>query len=108
MYTEASQKRTRMVGGSVAESRIRIAASPSQDRGTINDEVTDPNESFFDGIRNSENEERLVHRRTSTMTAFALLRFARNADMSVLVQWQATSKSQCSPTLEPVAHILIR
>jgi hypothetical protein len=97
-----------MVSGSVAEGRIRIATSPSQDGGTVNDEVTGPNESFSDGISHGENEERLVQRRASTMTAFALLGFARNADVSLLVPWQATSQSQSRPTLEPVAHILIR
>jgi len=57
MHAEASQERTRMMSGSVPEGRIRIAASPSQDGSTVNDEVTGPNESFSDGIHNGEKEE---------------------------------------------------
>jgi hypothetical protein len=107
MYPEASQERMRMVSRSVSEGGIRVTASPCQDGSTVNDEITSPNESSSDGMENGEHEEGLVQRSASSMAAFALLGWARNAGKSLFVQRQATGQSQSRPTLEPVVPILI-
>src|SRR2546423_10602538 len=92
VHPEASQKWKRMVSGSVPEGRVRITTSPSQDGSTINDEITCPNEPSSESLQNRENEERFVHRSTSSMTAFTLLGFAGNARLSLFIQWQPTSQ----------------
>ena len=81
-----------MVSGSVPKGGIRVPASPGQDGSTINDEITRPDESLLDGLENGQHEERLVHRSTSGMAAFALLRFTGDARLSLLVQRQATGQ----------------
>jgi hypothetical protein len=45
MDPEATQKRARMVSGSMAKGRIGITTSPGQDGSTVNDEITRANES---------------------------------------------------------------
>jgi hypothetical protein len=88
-----------MVSGSVPKGRIGIAASPSQDGSTVNDEITGSNEPSSEGLQNGQHEERLMHRSESLMTAFALLGFTRDTDVSIFAQWQATRKGQSGPTL---------
>jgi hypothetical protein len=75
-----------MVGRGVPKGGIRITASPSQDGSAVNDEITSPDESSSDGLQNGQNEKRLVHRSASGMAAFALLRFTRDADVSIFAQ----------------------
>ena len=96
-----------MLSRSVPEGGIRVTASPSEDGGTVNDEITGSNESRSDGMQNGEHKERLVQRCSSRVATFARLRFARNVGVSLFVQWQSTGKGQSRPTLEPVVHILI-
>ena len=74
------------MGGSVPEGRIGITASPGQDGSTVNDEITGSDESSSDGLQNGQHEERLVRRSTSGVTAFALLRFTRDTDVSIFAQ----------------------
>jgi hypothetical protein len=97
-----------MVGRGMPKGSIRITASPSQDRGTVNNEVTSSNKPSSESLENCQDEERLVHRSASGMAAFALLGFAGNAGLSLFIHWQPTSQGQSRPTLEPVVHILIR
>ena len=78
---------TRMVSGSVPKGRIGVAASPSQDGSTVNDEITGSDEPSSDGVQNAQHEERLVHRSASGMAAFALLGFTRDTDVSIFAQW---------------------
>jgi len=51
------QPRTRMLSRSVPEGGIRVTASPREDGGTVNDEITGSDESSSDGLQNSEHEE---------------------------------------------------
>jgi hypothetical protein len=57
MHPEATQKRTRMVSRSVAEGRIRIKASPSQERSAVNDEITSSDQSRLKGLQHGEDEK---------------------------------------------------
>jgi hypothetical protein len=57
MYPVAQQQRTRMVSRSVPEGGIRVTAPPSEDGGTVNDEITGSDESSSDGLQNSKHEE---------------------------------------------------
>ena len=57
MHPKASQERTRMVSGSVPKGRIGVAASPSQDGSTVNDEITGSDEPSSDGLQNGQHEE---------------------------------------------------
>src|SRR5512135_2607038 len=108
MHAKASQERTRMVGRGMPKGGIRITASPSQDRSTVNEEVTSSNKPSSESLENCQDEERLVHRGTSGMATFAVLGFAGNSGLSLFVHWQPTSQGQSRPTLQPVVHILIR
>jgi len=108
MDPEASEKWPRMVSRSMPRSRIRVTASPSQDGSTINDEVMSANESPPNGLHNDKDEEGLVHWCTRSVTALALLRFARDTDLSIFPERQAASEGQRWPTLEPIGHVLIR
>jgi hypothetical protein len=73
MYTEPSQKRPRMMSGCMPISCIRVTASPGQDRSTINDEITSPDESAADGLQNDEHKKGLMQRCTCNLAAFAML-----------------------------------
>jgi len=57
MNPVAQQQRTRMVSRSVPEGGIRVTVSPSQDGGTVNDEITGSDESSSESLHNSEHEE---------------------------------------------------
>jgi hypothetical protein len=46
-----------MVSGSMPEGGVRVTTSPSEDRCTVNDEITCPNESRSESVYNGENEE---------------------------------------------------
>jgi hypothetical protein len=96
-----------MMGRSMSKGGIRITASPSQNGSTVNDEIPGSNEPSSDGRENREHEKRLVHRGTSSVSTFTLLRWAWDAWLPIFAQWQATSQSQSRPTLQPVVHILI-
>jgi hypothetical protein len=87
MHPKATQERTRMVSGSVPKGRIGVAASPSQDGSTVNDEITGSDEPSSDGLQNGQHEERLVHRSASGMASFALLGFTRDTDVSIFALW---------------------
>src|SRR5581483_7140535 len=108
MHSEAAQKRTRMVSGSMPEGRIWIAPSPSQDGSTVNDEITGSDEPMADRLPHDEHKERLMQRGSCRFPSFPLLGFARNARLSLFVQRQTTGQCQSRPTLQPVVHILIR
>jgi hypothetical protein len=57
MHTKASQKRARMMSGGMPEGGIRVTASPSQDRSTVNDEIAGSDESRADGLQNSKHKQ---------------------------------------------------
>ncbi len=54
---ESYYQGTRMMGGCMAVSGIRITASPSQNGSTVNDEITGPNQSGSESVHNGEHEE---------------------------------------------------
>jgi hypothetical protein len=57
MHTKASQKRARMMSGGMPEGGIRIAASPSQERSTVNDEIAGSDESRSECLHNSKHKQ---------------------------------------------------
>jgi hypothetical protein len=89
MHSLAQQKKTRMLSASMTEGGVRIMAYPSQDRSTVDDEITSPNEPSSHGLQHREHEERLVQRGSCCMTTFALLGWTGNAQVSIFVQRQA-------------------
>src|SRR5258708_28350176 len=107
MHAVAQQQRTGMVSGSMAKGGIGITASPGQDGSAINDEITSSDESRLDCMQDSQHKERLIQGCTGCVATFALLGFARNAELSLLVQGQPTRQGQRIPTLQPVMHLLI-
>ena len=94
-----------MVSGSVPEGGIRITASPGENGSAVNDEIASSDESSSESLQNDQHKKGLMERRSSGMATFALLGFARNAELS-LFQGQSAGKGQRRPTLEPVVHIL--
>ena len=75
-----------MMSRSVPKGSIRITASPGEDGSAVNDEIAGSDKSSSDGLQNGEHEERLVRRSTSGVTAFTLLRFTRDTDVSIFAQ----------------------
>ena len=53
----AQQERTRMLSRSVPERGIRVTTPPSEDGGTVNNEIMGSDKSSSDGVHNSEHEE---------------------------------------------------
>ncbi len=70
-----------------AHRRIGVAASPSQDGSTVNDEITGSDEPSSDDLQNGQHEEREVHRSASGMASFALLGLTRDTDVSIFALW---------------------
>jgi hypothetical protein len=93
MDPEATQKRARMMSGSVSIGSIRITSSPSQDGSTVNDQITGSDESLPQSFSDREDKERLVRWCSSRMTTFALLGGTRNTRLALLRERQSTSQS---------------
>jgi hypothetical protein len=73
MDAEASQKRKGMVSGSVSVGRIRVTTSPSEDRSTINDEITGSNQSGSKSLQDRQDKQRFMQRCSSYVATSALL-----------------------------------
>jgi hypothetical protein len=71
--TKASQEGKRMVSGSMAVGGIRVTASPSENGGTVNDEIASSDESSSQRLHNDHDKEGLMERGSRDMTTFALL-----------------------------------
>src|SRR5213594_4008614 len=108
MHSEASQQGPRMVSGGMPKGRTRVTTSPSQNRSTVNDQVTCSDESGSNSMDNREHKEGFVEGCSGSVATFALLRFTGNVDTSLFISWQATSQGQSRPAFEPVVHVLIR
>jgi hypothetical protein len=74
-----------MMGRSMSVGGIRISASPSQNGSTVDNEVASPNQSLAQRLPDSEYKERLVNGSPSTVATLALLRRARDTELSVPV-----------------------
>jgi hypothetical protein len=68
VHPEPSEKRARMVSGSMPVSRVRGTPSPGKDRSTVNDEVTGTDESSPVGLQSDKDKERLVYGSTLSFT----------------------------------------
>ena len=62
-----------MLGGGMTDGGIGVGASPGQNRSAIDDEVAYPDQPTPDGGQHTEDEERLGHRRSSSLSTLALL-----------------------------------
>ncbi len=82
-----------MVSRSVPEGSIGISVSPSEDGSTVNDEITGTDETSPESLHNGQHKQGFMQRRSGSMATFALLGFARNAELS-LFQGQATGQGQ--------------
>ncbi len=86
-----------MMRRSMAEGGIRVGATPRQDGGAIDDQIARANQAVSDGQEHGEDEETFMHRRASGPTALALLRWARNPVLALLVHRQAAGVCQGWP-----------
>jgi len=107
MHAIATQERTGMVSGSMAQGRIGISSAPHQDGSTINDEITSANQTAAHGTPDGEREEGLKGWGACRLPALTQLGRTGNAWRSIGSLRQATGQRQGRPTLQPVMHVLI-
>src|SRR5437764_611388 len=96
-----------MLSRSMTESRIRVGSAPSEDGGTINDQITGPNQPTTHCGEYTEHKEGLRQWRSRLLPAFPLLGGTRNAGATILAQRQAAGQGESWPVAQPVTHILV-
>ncbi len=82
---------------SMTQSGIGVGATPRKARGAIDDQIASANQAATDGHEHREHEEAFMHQRTSGPTALALLRWAGNPILPLLVDRQAAGVRQGWP-----------
>ncbi len=86
-----------MMRWSMTQRGIRVGATPGQDGGAIDDQITSANQAAADGQEHAEDEETFMHRCASGLAALALLRGARDPVLALSVHRQATTGCQGCP-----------
>jgi hypothetical protein len=92
MDAEASQQGKRMVSGSMSIGGIWVTPSPSQDGGTINDQITGSDEPSSQSLQNHQHKKGLMQRRSGGVATFAMLGRAQNTRLPFFIQRQATGQ----------------
>jgi hypothetical protein len=87
---------------------IGVGAAPSQDRGTIYDEVAPAHEAPMAGKAHEHDQQALARRRSGLHAPAALLGGAGHPRTPVRIGWQPTGQREGGPGLQPVMQILIR
>src|SRR2546421_7337592 len=96
-----------MLSGSMTEGRIRVGSAPSEDGGTINDQIASPDQPTTHGGEHAEHKESLRQWRSRLLPAFPLLGGTRNAGATIFAHRQAAGQGEGRPVAQPVPHILI-
>jgi hypothetical protein len=107
MDAVAAQKRARMVVRGMPHGRIRIRATPRQDRGAVNDEVASADETTVKRESHQHDEQRLGSWRPSPRGALPLLRWAGHMRSAARIHGQAAGEREGRPYHKPVAQIPI-
>jgi len=79
-----------MVSRSVPIGSIRIAAFPSQDGSTVNDEITGSDKPSAQGLQNHQHKQGFMWRRSGSVATFAMLGWTHDERSSLFIQRQAT------------------
>ncbi len=95
-----------MVGG-MTHGGIRIAVTPGQDRGAIDDEVARADEATMERETHYDHQERLSHRGSRPRRSLPLLRRTGDPWAAPLVTGQATGERQGGPRHQPVVQVLV-
>jgi hypothetical protein len=79
-------------------SGIRVSTTPGEDGSTIDDEIAGTNQPSTNGSQDAQHKERLWEWSGGLLSAFALLRRARNTWTAIFAQRQAAGKCESWPS----------
>gem|GEM_PF-6056814 len=107
MHAKSPQKWTRVMSWSVTVGCIGNSPAPSQDRSTINDQISRTDQAAANGKKDAHKKEAFKKRSASHVTTFPLLRSTWYVQFLVLIIRETAGNRQFRPGIEPFTHILI-